>query len=213
MTTLGEIKTELYKSLGGRDDTEAQTWITRGINAGIMVHALMNEPPELKTFAAVVAPTDRNGKELTAELGDDFIRIEQIYNTTGGCAMYRLPFHMLEVLNLPTGDTVQYYAVHGNYLHARPITVTVQSLQVFYVKYPDRLVSDSDTFPFATGLELVMAIAHRWAWAAMEETDDEKLWSSVSEALGAPETSSAKLRAILGKEFPEDLLKGGSENG
>ena len=193
MTTFLEMKSELRKAMGGRDDAVATAAQERGINAGVAVAAAMHEPPELRTTGTLDVPT--SGSVSLSSLTRPW-RIEGIKNSSGG-RMFPLAFHLLDHLWIESSPTMQVYSLYGNTLHCRPKPSSVDTVTVYYLQYPARMDSDSDTYPFQEYEDFVMGFALHYAWMYLEEGDSSDGWLRVAKNLSIPEGAISTARKLL----------------
>lgn len=207
MATFQEMKAAVQNALAD-DSTKAETWAGLGINAGIQVAGLIFEPPEMHAQEPVVAVSSSNyiGHGMTRHL-----RTEMVYNITGSCPVYPLPFRALNVWWLPTSGNVQFYCLHGQYLHYRPQPTSNETLRFNIVRYPAEL-QDGQNFPFGTSYDFVIAFATRYAWACKEEVESANMWEKIATDLGAPEQRVAAARMMM-KELPDDDISRALQQG
>lgn len=200
MTTLGDLRSQVYASIGGRDDADAEMWADRGINAGMLAFALLTEPPECKTSGYGNALNTGVALDLTTQL-TRHIRLDRVYNVTQSVPVQEVPFRMWDLYPLPTSGYVRYFALHGNTLYYKPTPAGTEQLQFWYFQYPARLDDSSDSYPFTAGEDFVLAFAKRWAWACQEEQEDAQMWAGLASDLLLPDKTVADLRKYMREEW------------
>lgn len=200
MTTLSTLRSEVYKSIGNRNDTDAQTWADRGVNAGMVAHCLLSEPPEARVSGSMTAVASGDPITITSDLIRP-IRLERLYNTTGACFVGLIPLRMWDLYYFPTTGNVKYCALHGNTLYYKPYPSTDEVISVWYFQYPARLVNEDDVYPYQSGEDFTLAFAKKWTWACQEEKEDVDMWSGLASELALPDKLIADLRKYTREEW------------
>lgn len=200
MTTLATLRDEVYRSLGNRNDTDAQVWADRGINVGMIAYTLLNEPPECRTLGYGNAVAAGTVIVLSTQL-TRHVRLERVYNNTGSCPVLFIPFRMWDLLYFPTSGNVQFYTLYGNSLYYKPLPTSTEQLYLYYFQLPARLDDSTDVYPFAMGEDFVLAFAKKWAWACLEEKEDSDMWSGLATDLALPEKLISDLRKYVREEW------------
>ena len=206
MTTLGDLKDEIYAATGGREDTVVQVAAERGINAGLLVATHLFEPPQqITTYDKAINTTGTmTFDELTRA-----IRINQVYNTTRSKKVHMLEYNLLDVIYQAddADPDIELYAQHGLTLYFRPVPTSSQDIRLWYLQYPERLNDDSDSLPFELHQDLVLALGNIFVQAVLEETENVNMWSSLMTQVGAPEVEPGLIRRLLKGEIPYDYLQ------
>ncbi len=200
MTDFSTLYQEIQSSIGreSASDSLAVTVSKRGVNVGLFAAAFLFEPPELRTTGDLTAS---NTQDYVALSGlTRCYRVESVYNSTGSCHVYFLPYTQRQLLWLPTSGYVRFWSLYGNTLYYKPIPSSSETLSVSYFQYPTKLDADDDTFPFPTLEGYVLGIGTEYAWACLEEGESSQMWSKLADKYSIPETAVSLIRRQIGKE-------------
>ena len=200
MTSFLELKDEVRGALGGVDTQVASDAIKRGLNAGLQAATFLYKPPESEAIGTLTA-TSADNKVSTVDL-DRLMWIESIYSETSSHKVYRLPINLLDMPWVPTIGIIQFFCERGGYLHYRP--AADETLTVYYLSYPERLVDDSNTYPYGMHEDFVVAFGTAYAWAVLEEGDSSDLWGKIADRVNIPESTFYMLKRLVKLEVTGD---------
>lgn len=202
MTAFGTLYQEVQDSIArsNANDTFAVQIAKRGVNAGMMAAGLIFEPPEMRTSANLVALTTQEYVS-TANL-TRLQRIEEVYNETANARVYPLPFNMRNTFWIPPANNVQFYSMHGWLMYYKPTPTANNTLNIYFLQYPAVLSDANTAFPFPTLEAYVISFATEYAWACLEESDSQQIWTRVNEKLTLPEGMAAKIRLLSQEQYP-----------
>lgn len=209
MTTLLELENEVLEALGRPSDPTAKEYAKRGINAGVMLAGLLYEPPELRTNGNIVATNAQDYVSISTLTR--LHRVEKVYNTTGSNVVWPLPLSRLSVFPMPTSGNVKYYALHGNIMYYRPTPTGNETLNVYYLQHAARLTNDVDAYPFSMHEDFVLSIGVEMSFGFLEEDGMMGAWDKITERLGLPAQTAAKVRQALREEIDIGNLRRASE--
>lgn len=211
MTTLLALNQEVQELIA-RDDTTAKTMITRGINAGIVAATILYEPPEQRTTSNLTAS---NGVASVALSGlTRWLRIEEVYNSTGSNRVWPLSYHQLNSFYLPTSGNVIFYALYGGTMYYKPTPSQDETLNVYFLQYPARVSNDGDTLPLSYYEDFILSFSTAFAFASLEEGESEQIWERIAAQLNLPFSALTKVRSVMREELPSgnDLQRALSES-
>jgi hypothetical protein len=205
MATFGTLKNIVCTSLG-RSDNDTKAIAGRGINAGMILGALLYEPKELRVFQTVATPLA--AKYLSLSTLTRVLRVDDVYNETGQNKVWGLPFFALEYLTIPSSLThITFYAIYGERMYVKPVVVPSETLRIGYFQHPAVLTDDGAAFPYPSLEEFAVAFAHSYTWAAFEEPDSSGLWSKITNEWKIPQAIQLQARAILHREAIGDIQR------
>jgi hypothetical protein len=198
MATLLELENEVLEAIGRPGDATAKAYAKRSLNAGITLAGLLYEPPELRTNGTLIATNAQDYVDMSTLTR--LMRVEAIWNSTGGDVVWSLPFDRLNVFNLPTTGNVKYYALHGNTLYYKPTPTGNETLDIHFLQYAARLENDEDAYPFTMHEDFVLSIGAEITFGFLEEGEMLESWNAISERLGVPAQTAAQIRQALREE-------------
>jgi hypothetical protein len=198
-TSLGTFKTNLYGPLGGRNDSEVQAFITRGVNFACTLIALLYDPPELQSSSSATINAGSTTTSIAA-----YTRVANITNVTNtsnsDSKIWMLPCDMLGLwapLEAAAAKYFKYYGRDGMTLHFRPLSTFENIVSVEYNQYPLVVSADGDEISFSNYDPLVEAYALAFVQACLEESDMAGVWKTLGDAIGAPQQIMLKTRQYL----------------
>jgi len=200
MTTINDMLSEVYSGLGGRSDSLAQVASLRGLNAGIQLYNLVNEPPESRTRQNY--STGGGGSFNWVTTLTRPLRVEQVRNSSNSNKpVWFIPYPMWDLtLHLhPTSGSCLFYTLYGTWFYYRPEPTTAETLVLTTLVYPARVVAGDD-YPFAAGEDYVISVAHTFAFLVLEEGDSAKLWTQLADVLQVGESTITQVRRLMQEE-------------
>jgi hypothetical protein len=206
VTTLGDLKAEVYEAAGGRNDTVVQTAAERGLNAGLLMATYIFEPPEQVAHADL---TVTSAAELALTALTRLIRVNQVYNVSRSKVVNTLEYKWLNRVHIdePTNPDVEYYSQMGTSLFFRPVPTASQSITLWYLQYPARLTLDAEALPFELHQDFVLAMGNIFVQAVVEENENVVMWSNLMTAVGTPEVEPTMISKLLRGEVSYDYIQ------
>ncbi len=195
MSTLASLRNLVVINLGGRNDATAVEVIDAAINYGVLIAAMMFQPPELKREDTTVLSSGNNKFYLS--LFTRLFDLISIYNNTAGSPLWFVPYEQFDIVVPSSGTNVKFYTVFGNTVYVKPTPTSTTSLKVAYVSYPDVLSEDDDEVEFDYYDPYIVAVASALAMAAFEEVDSATMWQKVSESLYGPFLLGQRAREVI----------------
>jgi len=183
MTTFKELKAEVQGALGGIDTTTANLAVARGVNAGVQAAAFLFNPHQLQVSGTLTASAGSGSVSMSSLTG--LLLINSVYSQSTGERVHRLRFTDLDMPWVPTSGRILFYSDRGGELYYRP--KADETLLVYYLKRPDRLVDDTDEYPFDGHEEFVISFASAYAWGYVEEDESSQMWQRISDQVGLPD--------------------------
>lgn len=207
--TLGDLKTILFSSLGGRNDAAADSACTYAVNVAIQALTLLLDLPEARGKDDLAFGVGTNEVVMTSTWNPN--DVVKVYNSTDAIPMGFIPIELIEALS-PTSGKPRVYSRSGNYLLIRPTPTVETTVSVRYTKFLARLTDDTNEIPIEHYEAQILAIATAIAWACFEEAESAEVWLQVAQILGVPYTSALDARKVIEgrynlKEFLKEEVK------
>jgi hypothetical protein len=202
-TTLLTFKQRLRGPLG-RDDSTADAFIARGVNFGCILAALLFDPPELSASGSLAIAGSGTSVPLTTLTRLRLIK--EIYNSTGQCKVWEIPFSRFNfVVPAETGN-VRFYARDGNTLHVKPSPVAPNTLLTYYNQFPAVVDANTQEISITDKDSLIESYALAYAFGCLEETEQGAFWQKLGDILMVPEAVLLKARRYLegGPSYGDD---------
>jgi hypothetical protein len=226
MSTFGDIKTIVLRSLGREDDIAIDV-TKNAINYAILMASLIFDPPEMSRTSDVVIPGGSNSLtfpnivedvDLTPddflgmfEIDDDgdlmpiagetlstrLLDLIKVYNKTSGFKLNFIPYEQWDVLIPSSLTVIKYWTLFGNTLRINYTPTSNLTLTISYTIYPEVLTDDSEVLPFNYHDSYIVSAATGIAFAMFEETDSSSMWSTIAGFVGEPKALGARARAII----------------
>lgn len=209
MTTVDDMRGEIYEALGGRDDSVVQVAALRGLNAGVYTAYRILEPPESRVEGSLNCGSASGRIDWTSGLTRCDGRIEWVTNDDNDDAkVWLLSHHLLDVLWLPTSGSIQFYSMYGEYFYYRPIPTASETLTVGHIQYPERLDDGSDTIPYAKHEEYILSIATALTFLVLEEVESGSAWTQLADRFNIPAQLVSQIQRLMKGEVDVDYLQG-----
>jgi hypothetical protein len=208
-SNLATLRT-LVQTTTGRKDAEFANLIDKSINWSILTAALVCKPSELEELGYIHQNTGNWSVSLANGIlyaNRGALTIHSMSNAANKA--FPVPPEMMWTLVTPirAQGIPKYYAIHGRYwiiYDKYPASNIVW--EVYYTAVPNQLVANSDLVCFAGHDEMIVSLASKLVFAAMEESDTANMWATLSKDIGGVLAANAQegafLRGELYRRFP-----------
>lgn len=207
----------LVQTATARYDSNMQTFIDRAINWAMLTAAVLFKPTELYEIGYVVVPSGNWQANLANGIAygsDGIVSIESMSWGTGN-QILPLPLSYMWTLTGPrSAGYPKYWSWRSGYIlifdkfPANDLTVEVR-----YVKTPEYLTSNSSNVAFGGYDGLIVSLATKLTFAAMEEVESSNVWSDLVKEFTEVGSVDAQSQALLKGQLKQLFPMTGSKEG
>lgn len=194
-TSLGTFQTRLQSAIGGRGDTDADLWVTQGVNFGCTIVSLLFEPPELQQSAAVSVGASVSSVSLSSLTRLKVIK--SIYNSTSAKPIWAIPIQRFNFVVPSESGHIRFYSRDGSTLYVSPAPAASNTLEVKYDQFPLVVSAIGDTISFDGYDSMVESYAMSYIHGCMEELEQGEFWRKLGDMLLLPEQTLFQARQYL----------------
>ena len=193
MSVYGDVRTQIQRNLGGRDDTDTQAANLDNFNHAQKFLADIYKWPELQVkVTAALTASDNEYSET--DLGLTRVRTFHNMRLVDGTESYRLKYYtpdrwITEVepwLVQGIEDKPYCWTRWGKTIYFYYIPDSNYSVPIWYWQYPTVMVDDNTTIQYDDVDDILVAMATAITYDSFEEyTQAEKYWKRAERRLGA----------------------------
>ena len=194
-TAVSTFLSRLQPAIGGRGDTDADTFIMQGLNFGCTMVALLFEPPELQANGALIATTSSTYVSLSTLTRLRVVK--SVYNASSSKKMWHIPFNRYDFVVPSETGYCRFWSRNGSYLYVAPTPEADNSLTIHYDTFPALVTAVGDSIAFSNYDPLVENYALAYAQACLEEGESATMWKGLGDALLVPEQTLLMARQYL----------------
>lgn len=206
MTTVDEMRAEIYEGLGGRDDSVIQEASLRGLNAGCYSAFLLFQPPECRVRADLNCGSSDGWVSYSTALTRPF-RFEAVRNTDDADKkVWPVEFNLWDILRMPTSGSIQFFALYGTDFYYKPIPSASETVRIWYMQYPARLTAGDGVIPYPKHEDYILSIAQAFSFLVLEEDQSAGVWNQLADRFGIPDLQLSQIQRMMRGEVDVDYL-------
>jgi hypothetical protein len=195
MTSYNDLETDL-KNAVAMEDSKTIALINPAINFGVWLASALYEPEVQKSISNLTAVSTAG--YISIATMTRMLRMDHLYNSTGGGAMYPMSYDQMKSAYIPAGDAL-FWTTYGQRLYYAPTPSSNQTLNAHYLQYPARISAGED-LPFDEYEDFILTAAIQYVWATQEEVENVDMWAKLTGALNTGGASIGLTKQIMERE-------------
>lgn len=207
----------LVQTATARYDSNMQTFIDRAINWAMLTVAVLFKPVELYEIGYLTVPAGNWQANVASGINygaDSVISIESMHWGSGNQILPIAFRHLWTLTSSRVQGYPKYYSWRsGTTLIFDKFPANDVVVELRYIKAPEYLTSNSSNVAFGGYDALIVSLATKLTFAAMEEVESSNVWSDLVKEFTEVGSVDAQSQALLKGQLKQLFPMAGSKEG